>query len=197
MSLWGRGPAGSSCPPSGSAGLPRARRAGRLGTAIVRQHKHPSVCVTPPPLLSPSPDLTGVAGWGAGWGPGCPGLRVSRPVHSLWPFCFTSVPTPPPSVSSSFIKRAFAKCLCVLGGVFLCYASGFGVSASVGRLLLSLLPYLVLGNSKGQSLARSILSPVSSATARSPLSHFPAPYPPPHDSVPFAAYDSAPPLVSG
>lgn len=123
----GGGPAGSSCPPPGSAGLPRARRAGSLGTAIVRLHKHPSVCITPPPPLSPSSDPTGVAGWGAGWGPGCLGPRVSPLIHSLWPlvppFCFPSVPTPPPSVPSSFIKRAFTKCLCVLSGVFLCYVS--------------------------------------------------------------------------
>lgn len=69
-------------PPPGSAGLPRARRAGSLGTAIVRLHKHPSVCLAPPPPLPPSPDPTGVAGRGAGRGPGCPGLGLapeSRP----------------------------------------------------------------------------------------------------------------------
>lgn len=164
-------------PPPGSAGLPRARRAGSLGTAIVRLHKHPSVCLAPPPPLPPSPDPTGVAGRGAGRGPGCPGLRASRPSRAPGPFaprsCFARVPAPPPGVSSSSIKRACTEpsvgcsvaSFCVIGLL----------SASVGRPLLGFLPYLVPGSSKGQSLARSILSPVPCPPARSPLSHSLAP----------------------
>lgn len=64
-------------PPPGSTSLPCARRAGSPGTAIVRfTNARLSAALPLPPLVSLS-DPTGVAGWGAGWGPGCLGLRVS------------------------------------------------------------------------------------------------------------------------
>lgn len=134
----GGGAAGSSCPPPNSAGLPCARRAGSPGTAIVRLHKCPSVCITAPLhlCLSFSPDPTGVAWWGGKLGFRMPESYAFQPNFIPYgpqhPSSAPLVCPPPPSaISSSFIKQAFIKCLCVFSDVFLCYVAGFGVNVSI------------------------------------------------------------------
>lgn len=193
---WGRG-CRQQLPPPSPAGLPCARRARSPGTAIVRLHKCPSVCLSPPPLCCLSPDPTGVARQGAGWGPGCLSLRVPSlilfPMALSAPLLLRQRASPPPplsGVSSSFIKQAFVKCLCVSGDVFLCYVSG------LGHLLLGLLPLsgpwkLMREQSPAEAVPSCLLSPM----ARNPLSpHVPAQSCRPHDPGPSTAYDSAPRL---
>ena len=77
----GGGAAGSSCPPPHSAGLPCARRAGSPGTAIVRPHKCPSVCIIAPSISACLSLLTRQVwpGGGPGWGSGRLSLTVSSP----------------------------------------------------------------------------------------------------------------------
>lgn len=136
---WGRGPADRSCPPPSSTGLPCARRAGSPGTAIVRLHKCLSVCITPPPLhWAPSPHPTGVAGLGAGWGPGCLGLRVSSLI--LFPIALSTplllhqcahphCPVSHPHSSSKHLLGAFVCSAIFLRVVCLASASVFQLAA--------------------------------------------------------------------
>lgn len=79
MSL-GEGACRQQLPPPSSTSLPCARRAGSPGTAIVRFTNARLSASLPLPLVVSLSDPTGVAGWGAGWGPGCLGLRVSSSI---------------------------------------------------------------------------------------------------------------------
>lgn len=146
---WGRG-CRQQLPPPNSAGLPCARRAGSPGTAIVRLHKCPSVCITAPLhlCLSFSPYPTGVA-WrgvgGPGWGSGCLSLPLSSP--TLFPMALSAPlllhscahPHRPVAHLHSSSKRLLSA--------FVCSAMAFCVMLLAlvlpfrfGRLLLSLLP---------------------------------------------------------
>lgn len=176
MCLWGRGACSSSCPLLAPPACPVPGGQGVLAQLL-------SACTNTRLSASPRPrlclPLLTRQVWPGGVQAGVQDARVSAscPSRAPGPFaprsCFARVPAPPPGVSSSSIKRACTEpsvgcsvaSFCVIGLL----------SASVGRPLLGFLPYLVPGSSKGQSLARSILSPVPSPPARSPLSHFLAP----------------------
>lgn len=92
-----------------------------------------------PPLhlcLSFSPDPTGVAWLGGKLGFRMPESYAFQPNFIPYgpqhPSSAPLVCPPPPSaISSSFIKQAFIKCLCVFSDVFLCYVAGFGVNVSI------------------------------------------------------------------
>lgn len=185
MSLWGR--VGVGCRqqlPSAQLSRPALCQEGRESWHSYCSPAQMPVCLHPSrlPLCSPlSPDLTGVAGWGAGQGPGCLGLRVSGlisfPVVLSAPLLLHQYAHPRCPVyhlhsSSKHLLSAFVRsvmCSCVM-----CLA--LALVFLFGRLLLSLLPssspWKLI---KEQSLAETIPSPLPSPMARNSLSSFASP----------------------
>ena len=143
----GGGAAGSSCPPPNSAGLPCARRAGSPGTAIVRLHKCPSVCITPPSVSACLSLLTRQV-WPGGGGarvgsriPGSEGSPTLFPMVLSTPLLLHQCAHPhcPVSHLHSSGKRLLSAFVCSVMSfcvMFLALALAF----PFGRLLLSLLP---------------------------------------------------------